>query len=59
MIGVTTPTFVQPPASSTNPVGEKADVDALRNKLGLTNGFISVARLSNEKNSFMIEAIDG
>ena len=63
MIGVTTPTFVQPTGIEYQRFQsvEKADVDALRNKLGLTNEkvFISVARLSNEKNiDFMIEAID-
>src|SRR5690606_18715789 len=49
MIGVTTPTLVQPTGIEYQRFQsvEKADVDALRNKLGLTNEkvFISVARL--------------
>ena len=63
MIGVTTPTFVQPTGIEYErfQAVEPADVEALRKKLGLSNEkvFISVARLSNEKNiDFMIEAID-
>jgi len=63
MIGVTTPTFVQPTGIEYErfQAVKPADVEALRKKLGLSNEkvFISVARLSNEKNiDFMIEAID-
>lgn len=63
MIGVTTPTFVQPTGIEYErfQAVKPADVAALRKKLGLSNEkvFISVARLSNEKNiDFMIEAID-
>ncbi|MBN7770940.1 glycosyltransferase [Marinobacter daepoensis] len=63
MIGVTTPTFVQPTGIEYEQFQAVAasDVEALRSTLGLTNEkvFISVARLSNEKNiDFMIEAID-
>ena len=63
MIGVTTPTFVQPTGIEYErfQAVKPADVEALRKKLRLSNEkvFISVARLSNEKNiDFMIEAID-
>jgi glycosyltransferase involved in cell wall biosynthesis len=63
MIGVTTPTFVQPTGIEYErfQAVEASALDALRDKLGLGNEkvFISVARLSNEKNiDFMIEAID-
>lgn len=63
MIGVTTPTFVQPTGIEYErfQAVKPADVEALRKKLGLSNEkvLISVARLSNEKNiDFMIEAID-
>ncbi len=63
MIGVTTPTFVQPTGIEYErfQAVKPEDVEALRKKLGLSNEkvFISVARLSNEKNiDFMIEAID-
>ncbi|MBW3197209.1 glycosyltransferase [Marinobacter nauticus] len=63
MIGVTTPTFVQPTGIEYErfQAVKPADVEALRKRLGLSNEkvFISVARLSNEKNiDFMIEAID-
>ena len=63
MIGVTTPTFVQPTGIEYErfQAVKPADVEALRKKLGLSNEkvFISVARLSNEKNiDFIIEAID-
>lgn len=63
MIGVKTPTFVQPTGieyqkfQQVNP----EDVDRLRKELGITEEkiFVSVSRLSNEKNiDFMIEAID-
>lgn len=62
MIGVTTPTVVQPTGIEYErfQAVSDADIQALRRKLGLTNEkvFISVARLSNEKNiDFMIEAI--
>ena len=63
MIGVTTPTFVQPTGIEYErfQAVKPADVETLRKKLALSNEkvFISVARLSNEKNiDFMIEAID-
>ena len=63
MIGVTTPTFVQPTGIEYErfQAVKPADVEALRKKLRLSNEkvFISVARLSNEKNiDFIIEAID-
>ena len=63
MIGVTTPTFVQPTGIEYErfQAVKPADVEVLRKKLRLSNEkvFISVARLSNEKNiDFMIEAID-
>ncbi len=63
MIGVTTPTFVQPTGIEYQRF-QSVDQDqlkSLRQKLGLTDQkvFISVARLSNEKNiDFMIDAID-
>ncbi|MDZ7662280.1 glycosyltransferase [Thiohalophilus sp.] len=63
MIGVKTPTFVQPTGIEFERFQEvsQKDVEQLRKKLGLENEkvFISVSRLSNEKNiDFMIEAID-
>jgi len=63
MIGVKTPTFVQPTGIEYNRFQsvDEAQLQALREQLGLTNQkvFISVARLSNEKNiDFMITAID-
>lgn len=63
MIGVTTPTFVQPTGIEYEKFQavDNAEVETLRAKLGLTNQkvFVSVARLSNEKNiDFMIEAVD-
>ncbi|MGC8120152.1 glycosyltransferase [Marinobacter sp. VGCF2001] len=63
MIGVTTPTFVQPTGIEFErfQAVESSDVAQLRSELGLTDEkvFISVARLSNEKNiDFMIEAMD-
>lgn len=63
MIGVTTPTFVQPTGIEYQrfQAVDPAQVEALRQKLGLTDEkvFVSVSRLSNEKNiDFMIEAID-
>ena len=63
MIGVTTPTFVQPTGIEYErfQAVKPADVETLRKKLALSNEkvFISVARLSNEKNiDFIIEAID-
>lgn len=63
MIGVTTATFVQPTGIEYERFQSVDDnqLQALREKLELTDQkvFISVARLSNEKNiDFMIEAID-
>ena len=63
MIGVKTPTFVQPTGIEYHKFQEvqEKDVEALREKLQLKNEkvFVSVSRLSNEKNiDFMIEAID-
>ncbi|MFO8141919.1 MAG: glycosyltransferase [Marinobacter sp.] len=63
MIGVTTPTFVQPTGIEFERFQsvDKEKIETLREKLGLTGQkvFVSVARLSNEKNiDFMIEAID-
>ncbi|MCD1629821.1 glycosyltransferase [Marinobacter shengliensis] len=63
MIGVTTPTFVQPTGIEYErfQAVETSELKTLRDKLGLSSEkvFISVARLSNEKNiDFMIEAID-
>ncbi|NWO04124.1 MAG: glycosyltransferase [Alteromonadaceae bacterium] len=63
MIGVTTPTFVQPTGIEYErfQAVQPAEVEKLRQQLGLTNEkvFVSVSRLSNEKNiDFMIEAID-
>jgi len=63
MVGVKTPTFVQPTGIEYQKFQEvnPEDVDALRKKLGITDEkiFVSVSRLSNEKNiDFMIEAID-
>ncbi|MBB5320139.1 glycosyltransferase [Marinobacter oulmenensis] len=63
MIGVTTPTFVQPTGIEFERFQSVAtdQVEALRTELGLTDEkvFVSVSRLSNEKNiDFMIEAID-
>lgn len=63
MIGVTTPTFVQPTGIEYDRFQsvDEEKLTALREQLGLTDQkvFISVARLSNEKNiDFMIDAID-
>ncbi|RBP20519.1 glycosyltransferase involved in cell wall biosynthesis [Marinobacter pelagius] len=63
MIGVKTPTFVQPTGIEYQKFQDvnRADVDKLRQELGITDEkiFVSVSRLSNEKNiDFMIEAID-
>ncbi|MGF2733796.1 glycosyltransferase [Marinobacter sp. DUT-1] len=63
MIGVKTPTFVQPTGIEYQKFQEvnPEDVDKLRKELGITDEkiFVSVSRLSNEKNiDFMIEAID-
>ncbi|MDZ7803170.1 glycosyltransferase [Thiohalophilus sp.] len=63
MIGVKTPIFVQPTGIEFERFQEvsQKDVEQLRINLGLENErvFISVSRLSNEKNiDFMIEAID-
>lgn len=63
MIGVKTPTFVQPTGIEYQRFQEVSgeDVNTLRQQLGLAGErvFISVSRLSNEKNiDFMIEAID-
>lgn len=63
MIGVKTPTFVQPTGieyQKFQDVKPEA-VDKLRKELGINEEkiFVSVSRLSNEKNiDFMIEAID-
>ena len=62
MIGVTTPVFVQPTGIEYDrfQAVSDAEVATLREELGLTDEkvFVSVARLSNEKNiDFMIEAI--
>lgn len=63
MIGVKTPTFVQPTGIEYERFQsvETAQIEELRSRLGLTTEkvFISVSRLSNEKNiDFMIDAID-
>ncbi|GGC59845.1 glycosyltransferase [Marinobacter halophilus] len=63
MIGVTTPTFVQPTGIEYERFQsvDKEKLGALRSELGLIDKkvFVSVARLSNEKNiDFMIEAIE-
>ncbi len=63
MIGVKTPTFVQPTGIEYQKFQEvnPEDVDKLRQELEITDEkiFVSVSRLSNEKNiDFMIEAID-
>ncbi|KAA1176028.1 glycosyltransferase [Marinobacter salinexigens] len=63
MIGVKTPTFVQPTGIEYQRFQDVStqDVNKLREKLGLRDDkvFVSVSRLSNEKNiDFMIEAID-
>lgn len=63
MIGVKTPTFVQPTGIEFERFQKvrPEDVEQLRKKLKLEDEkvFISVSRLSNEKNiDFMIEAID-
>jgi len=63
MIGVKTPTFVQPTGIEYQKFQEvnPADVDNLRKELDITDEkiLVSVSRLSNEKNiDFMIEAID-
>ncbi|WP_417567454.1 glycosyltransferase [Marinobacter sp.] len=63
MIGVKTPTFVQPTGIEYQRFQEvrPEDIEQLRNKLNLGEEkvFVSVSRLSNEKNiDFMIEAID-
>ena len=62
MIGVKTPTFVQPTGIEYQKFQDvrQEDIEQLRNQLGLQEEkvFISVSRLSNEKNiDFMIEAI--
>lgn len=62
MIGVKTPTYVQPTGIEYQRFQEvrENDIERLRGELGLTDEkvFISVSRLSNEKNiDFMIEAI--
>lgn len=65
MIGVKTPTFVQPTGIDYERFRGVSDddIDSLRQRLKLpenTRVFISVARLSNEKNiDFMIEALTG
>jgi glycosyltransferase involved in cell wall biosynthesis len=63
MIGVKTPTFVQPTGIEYQRFQDvrTEDIDKLRQQLNLGDEkvFISVSRLSNEKNiDFMIEAID-
>ena len=63
MIGVKTPTFVQPTGIEYQRFQDvrRQDIDQLRHqlKLGDEKVFISVSRLSNEKNiDFMIEAIN-
>ncbi|AXS82948.1 glycosyltransferase [Marinobacter sp. Arc7-DN-1] len=63
MIGVKTPTFVQPTGIEYQRFRDvrREDIDQLRNQLNLGDEkvFVSVSRLSNEKNiDFMIEAID-
>lgn len=63
MIGVKSPTFVQPTGIEYQAFQEvdDSDVRKLRDSLGIGNEtvFISVSRLSNEKNiDFMIDAID-
>lgn len=63
MIGVKTPTFVQPTGIEYQKFQDvrHEDVEALRKRLELHDEkvFISVSRLSNEKNiDFMIEAVD-
>lgn len=63
MIGVKTPTFVQPTGIEYQKFQDvrHEDIEALRKKLKLGDErvFVSVSRLSNEKNiDFMIEAID-
>ncbi|KMQ76064.1 glycosyltransferase [Marinobacter subterrani] len=63
MIGVKTPTFVQPTGIEYQRFQDvrPEEMDQLRNRLNLGDEkvFISVSRLSNEKNiDFMIEAID-
>lgn len=63
MIGVKTPTFVQPTGIEYQRFQDvrTEDIDKLRHQLNLGDEkvFISVSRLSNEKNiDFMIEAID-
>ncbi len=63
MIGVKSPTFVQPTGIEYQKFQEVDDSDVrnLRNSLGIGNEtvFVSVSRLSNEKNiDFMIDAID-
>lgn len=62
MIGVKTPTFVQPTGIEYQRFRavDEHEVDKLRRSLGLTDEtvFISVSRLSNEKNiDFMIDAL--
>ena len=63
MIGVKTPTYVQPTGIEYERFRAVTpeEIDALRQRLGLspqTRVFVSVARLSNEKNiDFMIEAL--
>jgi len=63
MIGVKTPTYVQPTGIEYQRFQEvnEDDIQRLREQQGLSNEkvFVSVSRLSNEKNiDFMIEAID-
>ncbi|WP_375170845.1 glycosyltransferase [Marinobacter sp.] len=63
MIGVKTPTYVQPTGIEYQRFQQvaEADVERLRDELGLTDErvFVSVSRLSNEKNiDFMIDAIE-
>lgn len=63
MIGVKTPTYVQPTGIEYQRFQDvrAEDVQNLREQLGLTNEkvFVSVSRLSNEKNiDFMIEAVN-
>lgn len=63
MIGVKTPTYVQPTGIEYQRFQDvnEDDIQRLRKQLGLSNEkvFVSVSRLSNEKNiDFMIEAID-
>ena len=63
MIGVKSPTFVQPTGIEYQKFQEvdDSDVRKLRNSLGIGNEtvFVSVSRLSNEKNiDFMIDAIE-